>query len=282
MNDPNSKDLIYYGTEFKFIEELDRCGLKSPRFRKEQYISVSISGYKSEIKCEHPELKEFARVYCDELQIADLIDGCLHYKDGYTNSITCVEGFGPNPNLYYNSFYGLVSNSTKREVVTAVISEKASRYLVIPDPVNEFEYLSLSLHSFIEQILPEYIVGWIVPEDKVDEINNRINKGFMEKRQVWAVNQFESFNYDLEHLSRYGFFLNNLQMYLQALSKNNIYTQSSKNHLKNILQHLISDELLWDKNFTEIYDYLKDWFEVNRYKIVWNYLNYRFDWNCGL
>jgi len=100
MSYPNRNGTIYYGTDYQYIYDLDKFGLKSPRHRDEQFISVSISGYKSKIKCEHPELKEFASVYAEEIKIAKFSNGYLSYKNGYTNSLTCIEGFGPSPNLY--------------------------------------------------------------------------------------------------------------------------------------------------------------------------------------
>jgi len=66
ISDPNKKGVIYYGTDYQYIYDFDKSGLKSPRHRDEQFISVSISGYEGKTKCDHPELKEFARVYSEE------------------------------------------------------------------------------------------------------------------------------------------------------------------------------------------------------------------------
>ena len=98
-------------------------------------------------------MKEFARVYTEELKIAELNNGCLFYKNGYINSMTCIEGFGPSPNKYFNSIYGLIENTRSNDLLTVVLSEKAEKYLVFPDKEREFEYLSLALH------VKEYITG---------------------------------------------------------------------------------------------------------------------------
>jgi len=80
ISDPNRKGIIYYGTDYQYTYDLDKSGLKSPRHRDEQFISVSISGYEGKTKCDHPELKEFAMVYSEEMKIAECNDGFLCYK----------------------------------------------------------------------------------------------------------------------------------------------------------------------------------------------------------
>jgi len=38
ITDPNEKGIIYYGTDYQYIFDLDKSGLKSPRHRDEQFI----------------------------------------------------------------------------------------------------------------------------------------------------------------------------------------------------------------------------------------------------
>jgi len=268
MTDPNKKGTIYYGTDYKYIYELDKLGLKSPRHRDEQFISVSISGYESKTKCEHPELKEFVRVYSKEIKIAKCSDGFLSYKNGYVNSITCVEGFGPSPNPYYNSFFGLIENSRSKDLVTAVLSDEATKYLVYPDKEREFEHLSLALHGFIEEINPDFIIGWIVTDEQSSELKNKMNTGEMKKREVWSIKEFKTFNFDMEHRSRYGFFPFDINMYLKNIDANNIYSVPSKEHLKNILQEVTPNDINWNE--------IKGWWDNNKDKVVWDPKEFRY------
>jgi len=270
ISDPDKKGTIYYGTEYQYIYDLDKSGLKSPRHRDEQFISVSISGYESKAKCEHPELMEFVRVYSEELKIAGYNDGFLSYKNGYVNSITCVEGFGPNPNLYYNSYFGLIENSRSIDLVTAVLSEKAEKYLVYPDKDREFEHMSLALHGFIEEIDPDLIIGWIVTDEHVNELKNKMVTGKMKEKEVWSIKKFPTFNFDMEHRSRYGFFPSDVNMYLENIDSDNIYCVSSKEHLKNILQELIPSDINWNE--------IRKWWDVNKEKIIWDSKKFRYKW----
>jgi len=268
ISDPNKKGTIYYGTDYQYIYDLDKSGLKSPRHRYEQFISVSISGYKGKTKCEHPELKEFARVYSEEMKIAECKDGFLSYKNGYINSITCLEGFGPSPNLYNNSFFGLIENTRSKDLVTAVISDKAAKYLVYPDEEREFEYFSLALHGFIEKIIPDFIIGWIVSDEHVHELQNKIDNGEMKKREVWSVKSFQTFNFDMERRSRYGFFPSDVKMYLKNINANNMYSVPSKEHLKNILCELIQNDVNWNE--------IEKWWDENKDKVVWDPEKFRY------
>lgn len=275
---PNDTGLIYYGTDYQYILDLDKMGLQSPRHRNEQYISVSISGYESKNKCEHPELQEFARIFSEELKIAEYKDCFLNYKSGYVNSITCVEGFGPNPNLFYNSFFGLVENLSNNNLVTVVLSSEASNYLVFPDKEREFEYLSLALHCFIKEIIPDLIIGWIVSNDNVQDLKQKMDLGVIEKREIWSIKEFQTFDFDYEHCSRYGFFPHDINMYLDNVSPGNKYSKSSKNHLKNILQEVIQSEKIWNEQDNTIQDYLKRWMVGNQDKVMWNSMKWRYEW----
>jgi len=262
ISDPNKKGIVYYGTDYQYINDLDKLGLKSPRHRDEQFISVSISGYESKTKCEHPDLKEFVRIYSEELKIAKYNDGFLSYKDGYVNSVTCVEGFGPSPNLYCNSYFGLIENSRSKNLVTAVLSDEAAKYLVYPDKEREFEHLSLAVHGFIEEIKSDFIIGWIVADEHVQELKNKMVTGEMKEREVWSVKNFQTFSFDMEHRSRYGFFPSDLNMYLKNIDANNIYSVSSKEHIKNILQEVIPNDINWNT--------IKKWWDENKDKLVWD------------
>jgi len=278
ITDPNEKGIIYYGTDYQYIFDLDKSGLKSPRHRDEQFISVSISGYKGKTKCEHPELMEFVRIYSEELKIAESSEGFLTYKNGYANSITCVEGFGPNPNLYYNSFFGLIENSRSKDLVTAVLSANASEYLVYPDREREFEHLSLALHGFIEEINPDLVMGWIVADEHVNELKNKMAAGEMKKREVWPIKNFQKLNFDMEHRSRYGFFPSDVNMYLEKIDSDNVYCVSSKEHLKNILQEVIPNDMDWNEQGSIIKDEIRKWWDINKEKIIWDSKNFRYRW----
>jgi len=278
ISDPNGKGVIYYGTDYQYIYDLDKSGLKSPRHRDEQFISVSISGYMSKVKCEHPELMEFVRIYSEELKIADCNEGFLSYKNGYVNSITCVEGFGPNPNLYYNSYFGLIENLRSKDLVTAVLSERAEKYLVYPDKEREFEHLSLALHGFIEEIHSDFILGWIVADVHVDELKNKMATGEMKKREIWSVKDFQTFKFDMEHRSRYGFFPSDVNMYLENIDSDNVYCVSSNEHLKNILQEVIPNDIHWNEQGNFFKNEIKDWLDNNKEKIIWNSKEFRYKW----
>ena len=274
--DPNAQGLIYYGTDYQYINDLDKFGLTSPRHRDEQFISVSISGYESKTKCEHPELTEIARVYSEELKVINFNDGFVSYKNGYINSLTCVEGFGPSPNLYYNSYFGLIENSRAKDLVTAVLSDKAAEYLVFPDKEREFEHLSLALHGFIEEINPDFIIGWIAADEHVHELINKMVTGEIKKREVWSVKSFQTFNFDMERRSRYGFFPSDVNMYLKNIDTNNIYSVSSKEHLKNILQEVIPNDLNWNEQGIFLQNEITKWWDENKDKVIWDPNKYRY------
>jgi len=276
--DPNTKGLIYYGTDYKYINDLDQFGLKSPRHRDEQFISVSISGYESKTKCEHPELREFARVYTEELKVANLNDGFLCYKNGYINSLTCIEGFGPSPNLYYNSIFGLIENSRSKDLVTAVLSDKAEKYLVFPDEKREFEHLSLALHGFIEKIDPELIIGWITTDEQVQKLKNKMVMGELKEREVWSIKTFETFIFDIEHRSRYGFFPSDVNMYLENINSDGIYSIPCKEHIKNILQDIVQNKINWNEQGNILRNEIKIWWDENKEKTVWDNNKYRYKW----
>ena len=331
-NDPNWKGLIYYGTDYKYIEDLDKNGLKKPRHKDEQFISICISGYESKSKCEHAELKEFARVYTEELKIAKLNNGCLFYKNGYINSMTCLDGFGPSPNKYYNciyglientrsndllteelkiaelnngclfykngyinsmtclegfgpspnkylnSIYGLIENTRSNDLLTVVLSEKAEKYLVFPNKEREFEHLSLSLHSFIAEINPDFIIGWIVAEENINELKSQMANGKIKNREIWSINDFQILSYDINHRARYGFTPFDLSMYLENLDTNNMYSFTCKEHLKNILQELIPNEYNWNEKGNVLKSEIQNWWDINKEKVIWDKNKFRYKW----
>jgi hypothetical protein len=277
-NNPNKKGLIYYGTDYKYIEDLDKNILSNPRHREEQFISISISGYESSSKCEYPDLQEFARVYTKELKIAKLNNGCLYYENGYINSMTCIEGFGPNPNLYYNSFFGLIENTRSKDLVTVVLSDKAEKYLVFPDKEREFEHMSLALHGFIGEINPEYIIGWIVANENIQNLKNKMVKGELKKRGIWSINEFQSFKFDIEHRARYGFNPSDVNMYLETIGANNLYSDTCKEHLNNILQDVSSNKINWNEQYNVLKIDIQDWWNENKEKVIWDKIKFKYKW----
>lgn len=279
MINPNLKGTIYYGTDIKYISDLDKNGLLKPRIRHEQYISVSISGYNSEVQCNHAELEELARIFSEELQVAEYKDRKLSYKDGYINSITCLHGFGPNPNSYYPSFNGLMKNNRTIDTITAVISKDALIDLVYPDKNNGFEYLSLALHGFIKSINPDLILGWISHKEKADELKDMMINGILKERQIWIVEEdFEKFKYDLLHRSRYGVFPQKIENYIEGLKSQKSDTQETCcEHLKNIIFDISSNEIDWNTDLSVLSDTITKWLELNRQYLVWDKTKWRYD-----
>lgn len=279
MINPNLKGTIYYGTDIKYIEDIDKNGMSKPRLRNEQYISVSISGYESKIQCNHPELEELARVFANELQVANYNDKRLSYKDGYINSITCLHGFGPNPNSYFPSFRGLIKNNRTQNTIVAVISKEASKDLVCPDEENTFEYFSLALHGFIKAINPDYILGWIVHKESADRVKELMDSGVLKKREIWIVEEkFEKFNYDLAHKSKYGVFPERIDSYIKDLKSENIDIQNTcYEHLKNIIFHITSNDVNWGDDYLTLSHELIKWLENNSQRLLWDKTNWRYN-----
>lgn len=272
MINPNESGLIYYGTDISYLAELDNVGMNKPRHRDEQYISVCISGYRGLVKCDHPDLKEMARIFVEELQIATINDNYLIYKPGYENSMTYQQGFGPNPNMYHHTFYGLVNNLRTKSTLTAVLSQEATKYLVIPNEERKFEYLSLSIHSFIEKIDPNLIVGWILPDAKVNEVRQLMENGKLKTREVWSDQLFGSFKYDATTPQRYGCFPSDIKMYIEGISKNEMFKSLRTEHLKRILGNLV--DIDWNSDFE---NELLDWAYRNEDRIRWNAKDFMYE-----
>ena len=203
MINPNEKGLLYYGTSMEQMLKLDQEGIDKPMVRQEQYISVSVSGYEGILPCEHPELKGMAEVFSNALKVAEFKDGYLKYHEGYVNSMTCFQGFGPCPNEYIHTFYGLSENYHDENRMTVVLSSSASKWLSKPDKDRKFEYLSLALHGFVSRIVPEDIIGWIVEDCKYDEILNKMKDGTLKQRALWKVSDFKPLELDLSKKNEY-------------------------------------------------------------------------------
>ena len=97
MYNINQKNTVYFGTQLKNIDSLLR-GITIPLARNEKYISVSVSGYTSVIPVtEHEELSFLAGIYISTYKAAVLNEhNCMQWKTGYKNSLTYIDGFGPN------------------------------------------------------------------------------------------------------------------------------------------------------------------------------------------
>lgn len=180
----NQPGIIYYGTNIKHLTDIDQNGLYKPRHRKEQFISVSISGYEATHELAHPELVETGRVFAEHIGNATLNGKRLVYKPGYHNSFTYLEGFGPNPSKYLRCIFGLIHNKRTENTMTVVLEPAAKKYLVEPDRENTFEYFSMAIHGFISCVDPELIAGWIVPEQEYDRVVHMMDSGEIQKRQI--------------------------------------------------------------------------------------------------
>lgn len=66
-----------------------------------------------------------AEVFADSLGVAEFREKYLHYKDGYVNSLTCFQGFGPSPNKMTHTFDGLVPTRDNEKKLTVVIRKEA-------------------------------------------------------------------------------------------------------------------------------------------------------------
>lgn len=283
MINPNQKGLIYYGTDIKYLENLDKNGLDRPRVRDEQYISVSISGYASEVPCDHEDLRELARVFSNGVQAADYTDGRLTYKEGYVYTLTCLHGFGPNPNKYYPGFYGFIENRRTINTVTAVISSEAEKYLITPDKGRTNEYLSLALHSFLREINPDLIVGWIVHREKAAEILTNMENGTLTQRALWIIEDadlFKPFEYDFTNRAKYAVYPSDINRYLNRLDEkyaryDEIYTPCFE-HLKSVLVDVTRGSIDWEKEIPAIHKDLLAWYQLNESRIIWDESTWRF------
>ena len=132
MYDINSEGTIYFGTKVENINTLNDKGLNKPFTRNEKFISVSVSGYKGElpVSC-HDELSFLSDIFANKYHAAKINnDKYLKWNIGYKNSITYIDGFGPNENKTYNEFGNEKENNRVGQNITAIIDKKFSKELV--------------------------------------------------------------------------------------------------------------------------------------------------------
>jgi len=263
----NEAGTIYYGTDIKYIKELDKKGISKPRHRQEEFLSVSISGYTSAIEIGHPDLLEMAKVYSNHLKVCLLQENKMYFKSGYKNSMTCFQGFGPCPNKHLVTVYGLIENTRSRDKVVAVVSKKSSHKLVKPDASNEHEYLSLALHGFIKEILPIDIVGWIVHSSHLQEVSDMMRTGEISNKPMWTEVDFDMLEIDEINSYKYALFPDKIDMYLHNLEPSNAYYGLKTNHLKHIFSP-IKDLVFSDMK--DVKKEVRDWVEINKASLVWD------------
>jgi len=268
----NAENTIYYGTSIEYIYELDSIGMTKPRYRNEQHISVCISGYASKYELGHEDLKEFGRVYTEVLNVASVKNNRLCFKDGYHNSMTYIEGFGPNPSPYLRSFYGLVKNVKTENTMTAVISPEYIDELVKPDKTRTFEYLSLALHGFLDVIRPEMICAWIVPDKHYSRIMSEMCSGKLKSRTLISDANLPKQVFDKGNVAKYGSHANDIEMYIKNLNGTPYYREAKIEHLKSILSGV--GTINWESNNLE--DEILEWYRANCDKVEWEPSEYKF------
>jgi hypothetical protein len=191
--DVNSEGTIYYGTSFDNIFSLDTKRISTPFKVKEMYISISISGYRGTVPINaHEDIVFLAGIYTNDYKAANICNNYLHFLPGYSNSLTSIDGFGPNKLGIKNCFGKKENHTNQSDFVTAVINSKFASMCKIPSIENTidntpFEYISLALHSFIEYIDPKMIVGWIVSDVNYKKVNQLMSENKLVKRHVWSV-----------------------------------------------------------------------------------------------
>lgn len=188
MFNVNQKNTVYFGTHIKNLDALIN-GITTPLIRDEKYISVSVSGYCSVIPVSaHEELSFLADMYVSRLKAAILTEhACLQWKTGYKNSLTYLDGFGPNENDTYHEFGRMIKNNRKGTNICAVIKgSKADIITLDKSSVSEFEYLSQALHPYIRQISLEIIEGFITDKHNYDEVESYLLKRSIDKK-IWKV-----------------------------------------------------------------------------------------------
>lgn len=269
----NEKGTIYYGTSIEHIKELDKKGLDKPRERNEQYISVSISGYTSAVEIMHEDLEGMGRVFSDEMKICSIRDNKIHYKIGYINSLTHIQGFGPNRSKYLFSLYGPVENKRSEDTLVAVIGKECSDQLVEPDKENEFEYMSLALHGFVKIIEPDHIKGWIVSRKHYPYIHNMMLNGQLCKRKIWIDDEFEEITFDEDKFYKYSVYPKDIEMYAKNISKKGYYQAIKIKHLDHILRDIYPIKKI---PINDLEEALNLWYKENKEKIFWDDLLYQY------
>lgn len=275
----NDRGTIYYGTSIEHLEDIDKNGLSKPRHRQEQYISVSVSGYESPIEILHNDLKEMAKVFSEHAKICELKDNRMHFKPGYINTLTHVQGFGPNRNKYLLGFYGLVDNERAQDTIVAVIGKENQHILVHPDKENQFEYMSLALHGFVEQIKPDHILGWIVPNKHYETIVSKMKEGILSKRSIWTEDYFEKLSFKEEKPYLYALYPSDIELYASEIAKKDYHHQTKLKHLKHILSEVYP--ISHDANLNCLENEIKAWLMENKDKLIWDEASYRYIYRKG-
>jgi hypothetical protein len=179
----NLEKTIYFGTRIDYLSLVLTNGITKPSTREEKYISVSVSGYSApiDINC-HKEVNELAHVYLNQYKACVLDTKYrLQWKNGYNNSMTSIDGFGPSKLEYFNVFGQKELNTRKNENIALVINNDYFSELIYPSKSDieiDYNYLSLALHPFISQITSNMVDGIIVSKfmyDKVNKILNELN-----------------------------------------------------------------------------------------------------------
>jgi len=193
--DINSKDTIYYGTQVENIYKLDKYSIDKPFIRSEKFISVSISGFIGYLPVtSHDEIEFLSNIYSKKYNAADIDDNkIIHWKTGYKNSLTYIDGFGPSDMKHFNVFGETKINNRIGQNIVAIIDKKYITEIVNIEYFNKiktdnlFEYLSLSLHGFIKRIEPKMILGWIVDEENFEQISKDMTDGKLSNKPLYIV-----------------------------------------------------------------------------------------------
>ena len=177
----NLQKTIYFGTKIDCLSLILKDGIIKPLKREEKYISVSVSGYSApiDINC-HKEVNELAHVYLNQYKACELDTRYrLQWKNGYNNSMTNIDGFGPSKLEYFNVFGQKELNTRKNENIALVINKNYFSELIYPcksDTEIDYSYLSLALHPFISQITSNMVDGIIVSKFMYEKVNKIINE----------------------------------------------------------------------------------------------------------
>jgi len=192
MEEVNKPGIIYYGTKLEYLEQVLH-GINKPIIRNESFISVSISGYTGLLPLTvHEDLLFLGNVYKNKYNAAYIDqDSYIHWKDGYINSLTCIDGFGPNDKAYYNVFGVKKKNTRKGENIALVMNRNTE--IALPEKGFGFphEYLSLALHSYIKKIEVKDISGIICDDNNKAIVENKLREMCLELK-TWNVKEIST------------------------------------------------------------------------------------------
>ncbi|MBF9018808.1 MULTISPECIES: hypothetical protein [unclassified Oceanispirochaeta] len=187
--------MIYYGFDFSSLEMIDSIGIKADTGNN-HLISVSMSGYQGALPYTvHNEIMFLAKeVYSKKYSAAFSKNSYLHWKNGYKNSMTYIDGFGVCDLPEYNVFGENRKNTRIGQKVTAVLDNTIRDQLMNFDEVkihqkHEEEYLSLALHPYVREINPDLILGWIVDETNFEDVKSKMKRGEIADRETWLVSE---------------------------------------------------------------------------------------------